>query len=145
MGIVLSEIRPDLALKGILEDQIVLQKSATESANIKVYAHGERPNTNLDDEFIEIQFNGIIRSKTKPMGLLRGALVISVYVKSYEDGSVFQYRVDSILKQLESKVSDIAAGGFFFSFNHDNIITPTSVNITSGYSVTILNIEWHTV
>lgn len=140
-----SKIRPDLALKSILDKQIVLQKSATESVAIKTYAQGEKPNTELDDEFIEIQFNGAIRSKTKPIGVLSGSLIVAIYVKSYEDGSVFQYRVDSILEQLEQKVSGLTVGGFFFSLNLDNIITPTTVNITSGYSATILNVKWHTV
>ena len=140
-----SKIRPDLALKSILDKQILLQKSATESVEIKTYAQGEKPNTELDDEFIEIQFNGSIRSKTKPIGVLSGNLIVAIYVKSYEDGSVFQYRVDSILEQLEQKVSGLTVDGFFFSLNLDNIITPTTVNITSGYSATILNVKWHTV
>ena len=140
-----SEIRPDLALKSLLEGQIVLRKSATESVVIDVYAQGERPNTGLASEFVEILFNGAVRSLTKPIGVLRGNVVASVYVKSYEDGSVFQYRVDSIMKQIEEKVSNAMAGNYFFEINPDNIITPTTTNIASGYSTTILNIEWHTV
>lgn len=140
-----SEIRPDLALKTLLDGQIVLRKSATESAVIDVYAQGERPNTGLASEFVEILFNGAVRSLTKPIGVLRGNVVVSVYVKSYEDGSVFQYRIDSILKQIEEKVSSVSAGDYFFEINPDNIITPTTTNIASGYSTTILNIQWHTV
>ena len=140
-----SEIRPDLALKVLLDGQIVLRKSATESVVIDVYAQGERPNTGLASEFVEILFNGAVRSLTKPIGVLRGNVVVSVYVKSYEDGSVFQYRVDSIMKQIEEKVSYASSGDYFFEINPDNIITPTTVNMTSGYSTTILNIEWHTV
>lgn len=140
-----SEIRPDLALKTLLDGQIVLRKSATESVVIDVYAQGERPNTGLASEFVEILFNGAVRSLTKPIGVLRGNVVVSVYVKSYEDGSVFQYRVDSIMKQIEEKVSSVSAGDYFFEINPDNIITPTTTNIASGYSTTILNVEWHTV
>lgn len=140
-----SEIRPDLALKTLLDGQIVLRKSATESVVIDMYAQGERPNTGLASEFVEILFNGAVRSLTKPIGVLRGNVVVSVYVKSYEDGSVFQYRVDSIMKQIEEKVSNAMAGNYFFEINPDNIITPTTTNIASGYSTTILNIEWHTV
>lgn len=140
-----SEIRPDLALKTLLDGQIVLRKSATESVVIDVYAQGERPNTGLASEFVEILFNGAVRSLTKPIGVLRGNVVVSVYVKSYEDGSVFQYRVDSIMKQIEEKVSSASSGDYFFEINPDNIITPTTTNIASGYSTTILNIEWHTV
>lgn len=140
-----SEIRPDLALKTLLDGQIVLRKSATESVVIDVYAQGERPNTGLASEFVEILFNGAVRSLTKPIGVLRGNVVVSVYVKSYEDGSVFQYRVDSIMKQIEEKVSNSTSEGYYFEINPDNIITPTTTNIASGYSTTILNIEWHTV
>ena len=145
MGIKPSEIRPDIALRQILDKHIILQKSATESAEIKVYAQGERPNIGLDTEFVEILFNGTMRSKTKPIGIVSGNLAVAIYVKTYEDGSVFQFRVDSILKQLEQKVSNVSIDGFFFSINLNNIITPTTVNVTSGYSTTILNIEWHTV
>lgn len=140
-----SEIRPDLALKALLDGQIVLRKSATESVVIDVYAQGERPNTGLASEFVDILFNGAVRSLTKPIGVLRGNVAVSVYVKSYEDGSVFQYRVDSIMKQIEEKVSSASSGDYFFEINPDNIITPTTTNMASGYSTTILNIEWHTI
>lgn len=145
MGIKPSEIRPDIALKEKLSGSIILQKSEEESAIVAVYAQGERPNTGLDSEFIEILFNGVISSKTKPLGVLRGNLVAKINVKTYEDGTVFQYRVDSILNQLESEVSGAVIGNFFFDFNLDNIITPTTTNITSGYSTTILNIKWHSI
>lgn len=140
-----SEIRPDLALKRLLESNIILQKSETEFADVKVYAQGERPNDGLDSEFVEILLNGSIRSVTKPMGLLRGGIALAVYVKAYDDGSVFQYRVDALLKLIEEKVSLSGFGNYFFEINPNNIITPTTVNVTTGYSTTILNIEWHTV
>lgn len=145
MGINLTGIRPDLALKSVLDNQIELQKSATESAVIKIYAQGERPNKELDDEFIEILINGKIISQTKPAGLLRGSLAVVVFVRTYDDGSVFQYRIDSILKQLEERVTNVTADGFFFLVNLNNIITPTTINVATGYSTTILNLEWHTV
>ena len=140
-----SEIRPDLALKRLLEGNIILQKSETEFADVKVYAQGERPNDGLDSEFVEILLNGSVRSVTKPMGLLRGNIALAVYVKTYDDSSVFQYRVDALLKLIEEKVSPSTSENYFFEINPDNIITPTTVNVTSGYSTTILNIEWHTV
>ena len=140
-----SEIRPDLALKNLLDGNIILQKSETEFADVKVYAQGERPNDGLDSEFVEILLNGSIRSVTKPMGLLRGSLVLAVYVKTYDDSSVFQYRVDALLKLIEEKVSPSTSENYFFEINPNNIITPTTVNVTTGYSTTILNIEWHTV
>ena len=140
-----SEIRPDLVLKEILEGNIILQKSEEETVVITAYSQGERPNTGLSSEFIEVISNGVARSLTKPMGVIRGSLAVAVYVKTYEDGSVFQYRVDSILKQIEEKVSNITKGNYFFEINLNNIITPTTTNIISGYSTTILNIQWHTI
>lgn len=140
-----SEIRPDIALKKLLEGNLILQRSETDFVDVKVYAQGERPNDGLDSEFVEILLNGSIRSVTKPIGLLRSSIALVVYVKTYDDGSVFQYRVDSLLKLLEEKVSNIVSGDYFFEINPDNIITPTTVNVTTGYSTTILNIEWHTV
>lgn len=140
-----SEIRPDIALKELLEGNITLQRSKVEFADIRVYAQGERPNDGLDTEFVEILLNGIVRSVTKPIGVLRGGLALAIYVKAYDDGSVFQYRVDSIMEQIEEKVSNVTSGDYFFKINPDNIITPTTVNVTTGYSITILNIGWHTV
>lgn len=140
-----SEIRPDIALKDLLEGNIILQRSATEFADIKIYALGERPNDRLDTEFVEIMINGLVRSVTKPLGFLKGNLALAVYVKAYDDGSVFQYRVDQILKLIEEKVSNKVSKDYFFEINTDNIITPTTVNVSTGYSTTILNIEWHTV
>lgn len=140
-----SEIRPDLALKKLLEGNLTLQRSETDFAEIKVYAQGERPNNGLDSEFVEILLNGSIRSVTKPMGLLRSSIALAIYVKTYDDGSVFQYRVDSLLKIIEGKISNVASGNYFFEINPDNIITPTTVNVTTGYSTTVLNIQWHTI
>lgn len=140
-----SEIRPDIALKKLIEGKIILQRSETEFADIKVYAQGERPNDGLDTEFVEIMINGLVRSVTKPLGFLKGNLALAVYVKAYDDGSVFQYRVDQILKLIEEKVSNSTSEGYYFEINPDNIVTPTTVNVSTGYSTTILNIEWHTV
>ena len=140
-----SEIRPDIALKKLLEGKIILQRSETEFADIKVYAQGERPNDGLDTEFIEILINGLVRSVTKPLGFLKGSLALAVYVKAYDDGSVFQYRVDQLLKLIEEKVSNSTSEGYYFEINPDNIVTPTTVNVSTGYSTTILNIEWHTI
>lgn len=139
-----SEICPDIALKKLLEGNLILQRSETDFVDVKVYAQGERPNDGLDSEFVEILLNGSIRSVTKPIGLLRGSIALVVYVKTYDDGSVFQYRVDSLLKLIEEKVSNIVSGDYFFEINPDNIITPTTVNVTTGYSTTILNINWKT-
>ena len=140
-----SDIRPDIALKAQLEGNIVLQKSETESAVIDVYAQGEKPTAGLASEFVEILFNGAIRSLTKPLGVIRGNLVVSVSVRSYENGSVFQYRIDSILKQIEEMTSNKAYGDFFFEFDTSNIVTPATTNIISGYSTTVLNVKWHTI
>lgn len=140
-----SEIRPDIALKKLLEGKIILQRSETEFADIKVYAQGERPNDGLDTEFIEILINGLVRSVTKPLGFLKGSLALAVYVKAYDDGSVFQYRVDQLLKLIEEKVSNSTSEGYYFEINPDNIVTPTTVNVSTGYSTTILNIEWYTI
>ncbi len=140
-----SEIRPDIALKKLLEGNLILQISETDFADVKVYAQGERPNDGLDSEFVEILLNGSIRSVTKPIGLLKSSIALAVYVKTYDDDSVFQYRVDALLKLIEERVSNVVSGDYFFEINLDNIITPTTVNVTTGYSTTVLNIQWHTV
>ena len=51
-------------------------------------------------------------------------------------------RVKQIIAQCAELVDGKLSQGFFFEFNADNVITPTTVNLTTGYSTTILNVKW---
>ena len=137
-------INPDEKLKLWLDDQIVVQVSDTETRKVLVYHQGSRPNKNLPDEFIEILYNGSIKSLTKPIGFIKGDLAVTVYCKTQSDGTVKHKRVKSILSQLGQLVSNKVIEGFFYEFNLNNIITPLYINYTNGYSTITLNISWRT-
>lgn len=138
----IADIRPDAELKRILDKQIVIEISEAETATLPVYQQGERPNTGLASEFIDININGVVRAKLQPLGLFYGNLSVSVYCKTYDNGAVNQIRVNSIVSQLEKYLKYRKSGRYFFELNPQNIITPTTINVTSGYSVTVLNVEW---
>ena len=139
----IAEIRPDSELKKCLEGNITIQISEeADYATIPVYQHGERPNTGLADEFIDISINGVIRSKTKPLGLFYGNLAVSVYCKTQNNGVVKEYRVSEVVSKLEEYLKYRKYGKFFFELNPQNLITPTTINVSSGYSVTVLNVQW---
>lgn len=139
----IADIRPDAELKQLLKDKITIIKAAGANPTaIDVYQQGERPNTKLADEFIDININGVIRSRTQPLGLFYGNLAVSVYCKTYDNGAVNQIRVSSIVSQLEEYLKYRKSGRYFFELNSQNIITPTTINVTSGYSITVFNVEW---
>ena len=137
-------INPDEKLKLWLDDQIVVQVSDTESRKVLVYHQGSRPNTDLPDEFIEVLFNGNVRSRTKPIGFLEGNLAVTIYCKANADGTAKFNRVKSIETQLASLVSGKVTGGFFYELNLDSVIVPLQINTTIGYSTKTLNVTWHT-
>ncbi len=138
----IADIRPDAELKQCLEGKITIQTSAADYATLPVYKQGERPNTGLANEFIDININGVVRSKLQPLGLFYGNLAVSVYCKTQNNGVVKQNRVNAIVSQLEEYLKYRKYGKYFFELNPQNIITPTTINVTSGYSVTVLNVEW---
>lgn len=133
-----SELTPDIALKSLLEKKV---KANTKV--VTVYEHGKLPNTGLGDDFISIQRNGVVRSMTKPIGVFRGNLALTIYCRSNTDGTAKMDRTMLLAEQCEELVNCKIAEGFFFELNTANPITPVTVNVTSGYSTLVLNVEWH--
>ena len=135
---------PDKALKVILEGKVTVVAGHYEDRIISVYAHGEMPTDKLPDEFIRIERNGSIKTRTNPIGYLYGNLAVTVYVKAQGNGVVKNNRIDSILEQLQG-IDGAVSEGFHFRLSPDNIIAPTYIDPSSNYSLTVINIEWHTV
>ena len=135
---------PDKALKGILEGKVTVVAGHYEDRIISVYAHGEMPTDKLPDEFIRIERNGSIKTRTNPIGYLYGNLAVTLYVKAQNNGDGKNNRVDSILEQLQG-IDGAVSEGFYFRLSPDNIIAPTYIDPSSNYSLTVINIEWHTV
>lgn len=156
----LSSLAPDEALAATLDLKIEVQTSATNSNAIKAYANASRPNASLGDEFIELFYNGIVQSVTRPREMFKGNLALTIYCKANSDGTAKHKRIASIMEQVEQLISGKTSksgvssrggalsggviGDYFFGYPANNIITPTTVNPTTGYSVTTINIEWRT-
>lgn len=102
------------------------------------------PTDKLPDEFIRIERNGSIKTRTNPIGYLYGNLAVTVYVKAQGNGVVKNNRIDSILEQLQG-IDGAVSEGFHFRLSPDNIIAPTYIDPSSNFSLTVINVEWHTV
>lgn len=138
----LANLTPDTVLASLLDKVVTVQTSKTQSHVIRVYADEDKPNVGLGNEFVEVVWNGSARSLTRPLGLFRGNLALTIYVKTQTDGRAKKKLVMQIISQCEELVNGKGRDGFYFEFD-PNVITPTTVNLTSGYSTTVLNVSWH--
>lgn len=139
----LSKLKADKVLAELLDGKVVVRTSQTQVHTIRAYADQEQPNIGLGDEFISIQHNGNISSLSHPIGLFKGYLAVSIMCKSLPDGRANMKRIESMIEQVEMLVNGVSSLGYHFEFTSDNVITPTTTNLTIGYSATILNVEWH--
>lgn len=144
MGIKMSTIHPDRELREFLADKIVVGKSGGGTEPVKVYSDWERPTNGLPNDFIVIYMNGNINGPGTKCNYVEGALAISLYCKMNNDGSIKANRIDKILAQFDELVDRKATENYYFYYEADRYITPTTPNQTSGYSITTLNLLWHT-
>ena len=93
---------------------------------------------------MDVEWNGVARSLTDDPALFRGNLLLTVWVKAQPDGRAKKKIVRQIVSQIAPLVHPAVAGGYVFRFDPSQVITPTTTNLTTGYSTTILNVEWHT-
>lgn len=140
--ITIADIYPDVVLASLLDNKISVQTSKTESHTIRVYADEDRPNTNLDSEFIDVEWNGGAESLTEDPALFRGNLLLTIWCKSQADGRAKKKLIRQIVSQLTPLVHRKTLQGFVFTFSPTNVITPTTSSFTTGYSTTILNVKW---
>lgn len=125
-----------------MEGNIVVQLDDNEFSDVVVYAQGERPNTGLPDEYVEILYNGSPRAKTLDFSILRGNLAVAIVCKTKSDGSLKSTRISQILRDVEELVSGQRSGDFFYRITTGNIFTPSSVDSTTGYSTLVVNVQW---
>lgn len=140
----IADLNPDVALAALLDGKVTVQTSKTASHTIKAYADEDRPNKNLADEFIDVEWNGGAQSLTEDPALFRGNLLLTIWCKAQTDGRAKKKLVKQIVAQIAPLVHLAVAGGYVFRFDPSQVITPTTTNLTTGYSTTILNVEWHT-
>ena len=138
----IADIAPDIVLAKLLDNKIKVQTSATQSHTIRTYDDESRPNKGVGDEWVDVEWNGVARSLTDDPALFRGNLLLTVWVKAQPDGRAKKKIVCQIVSQIAPLVHLAVAGGYVFRFDPSQVITPTTTNLTTGYSTTILNVEW---
>ena len=138
----IADIAPDIVLAKLLDNKIKVQTSATQSHTIRTYDDESRPNKGVGDEWVDVEWNGVARSLTDDPALFRGNLLLTVWVKAQPDDRAKKKIVRQIVSQIAPLVHPAVAGGYVFRFDPSQVITPTTTNLTTGYSTTILNVEW---
>lgn len=137
----LGELTPDIALKALLDGNII----GGNSAAVKVYAQGRRPNRGLDREYIELYNNGVIRSLTEPIGVFAGTLAVGIYCEANAaDGTAKTALIADIASQVQARCDNKKSGKFFFSLSTYNIVTPATTDLSTGYTAMVINVDWHT-
>lgn len=139
----IADLNPDVALAALLDGKVRVQTSETESHAIRAYGDEERPNKGVGDEFIDVEWNGSARSLTEDPALFKGNLLLTIWCKAQTDGRAKKKLIRQIVAQVAPLVHRKVSQGFVFSFDPTNVITPTTTNLTTGYSTTILNVKWH--
>ena len=139
-----STIQPDIELRDALAGHITVGTAGGGTANVAVYGDWERPTNSLPDDFITIYINGNPQGVSMDTPFAKGTLMVSLYCKLNDDGSVKRNRIQKILAQFEETIQKYISENYFFEYDSLQFITPTTPNYTSGYSVTILNLRWNT-
>lgn len=140
----MSSIHPDRELRDFLDGKVVVGKADGGAEKVVVYSDWERPTNGLPTDFIVIYINGNISGPGPKANYAEGAVAVSLYCKMNNDGSIKGQRIDRILEQFETLVHKRNTQNFFFYFEDERYITPTTPNQASGYSITTLNLLWHT-
>lgn len=139
-----SSIHPDLELRDFLQGKIRVGLAGGGSQVVKVYGDWERSTNDLPMDFIVIYQNGAIGGRGMDVDYAEGYIMVSLYSKMNDDGSVKKARTEKLLAQFDTLIERLITDNYFFRYAPDRFITPTTPNQTSGYSVTTLNLMWHT-
>lgn len=140
----IARLNPDVVLAEVLTDNMIVNTTPTKTRTIKAFAANEQPNNKLPDEYISVYQNGVTQSVTKPIGLYKGNLALAIFVKTHSNGTIMHNRIQQIMEQCEAMVNEHSYNGFYYELDPMNVITPTTTNVSTGYSTTILNVSWHT-
>lgn len=140
----LADLTPDVALAALLDGKVEVQTSATSKYAIKAYEQAKMPNKGLADEFLTVQNNGVITSWTNPIGQFDGNLALTLYCKANADGTAKTARLKQMISQCVELVDRKRSQDFFFRLDPTNVIMPPTVNLTTGYATTVINVAWHT-
>lgn len=139
-----SSIQPDIELRDFLRGRISVVDQGGITKEIVVYGDWERSTNEMPEDFIVVMNNGDIGGVGMDISYAEGFIIASLYSKLNDDGSVKKNRIRKILEQFDLLVEDLITDNYFYRYDQQRFITPTTPNITSGYSITNLNLRWHT-
>lgn len=139
-----SLIEPDAELRDFLQGQVVVGTAGGDTEPVTIYRDWERPTNKLPNDFIVIYVNGSMEGLGNDIDFARGYLMVGLYCKMNDDGSVKINRVQNILKQFDDLFAGLVTEHYHYDYDMPRFITPTSPNQSSGYSVTVLNLRWNT-
>lgn len=139
-----SQIHPDVELRDFLTGRIQVGLPSGLTRNVAVYGDWEKPTNEVPDDFLIIMNNGDTGGLGMHINYADGYIAISLYCKLNDDGSVKKSRISKILDQFDELIECMQTESCFFRYASPRFLTPTTPNITSGYSITTLNLLWHT-
>lgn len=139
-----SSIEPDVELRVFLQNKVRVGLAGGGSQMVTVYGDWERPTNMLPDDFIVIYQNGDVEGIGMENDFARGYIMVGLYSKLNDDGSVKKNRVKKLLAQFDDLLEKCITDNYIFEYDAQRFITPTTPNQTSGYSITNLNLRWHT-
>ena len=137
------DMQPDKALGAYLTGNVFVGEGTARTA-VPVYSDWERPTNKLPDDFVVVYINGSLEGVGMDTPFAKGNIIVSLYCKMNDDGSVKDKRVKKILRQFDLLIDKKLTGGYYFEYEAQQFITPTTPNQTTGYSVTSLNLRWTT-
>lgn len=139
-----SSIKPDRELRDYLRGRVSAVSQDGSTVSVPIYGDWEKPTKTAPEDFIIIMNNGGPSGLGMDIDFASGNVAVGLYCKLKEDGSVKSNRIEKILEQFESLINKRATENYFFEYEQLQFITPTTPNLTSGYSVTTLNLKWTT-
>lgn len=144
----IADLNPDVALAALLDGKVSIDyENKGGVQKVPCYAAGVQPEKGLPKSFISVEWNGGAQSLTEEPALFKGNLMLIIYCEllnsTVKGQTVNTGRVRKLLAQVAPLVHRKTSQGFVFTFDPTNVITPTTTNLTTGYSTTILNVEWH--
>lgn len=139
----IEELNPDEVLAELLDSKVEVQTSETQRHTIMCYADNKVPDTDLGDEFLNAMLNGPV--KTVAGVRFSGNIALTVYCKLQADGTAKTRRIRSIIGQCRQRAMGKCVKGFVFRLDPSQVITPTTPNLVTGYSATVVNVEWRTI
>ena len=92
-----SSIQPDSELRDFLQGQIRVGLAGGGTRIVAVYGDWERPTNEVPDDFLVIMNNGDVGGVGMDTDYAEGYLMVSLYSKLNDDGSVTKNRVQKIL------------------------------------------------